>query len=108
MQPRSPHCRRNSTCSALNPLGGMSRAWFYSGGHASLSLMLRNFVPTAVLLSMVVVSFVGLFLGWISRPTIVHAVPLSSRRKIAARVGLIAVSIQAVLFIVLWTPLLRY
>jgi hypothetical protein len=39
----------------------------YSGHHASLGPMLRNFLPGAVLLAMIVASFVVLFLGWTSR-----------------------------------------
>jgi len=70
--------------------------------------MLRNFLPGAVLLAMIVASFVGLFLGWTSRGEIVGAVSLSSSRKVVAQVGLFAVTAQALLFMPLWTPLVRY
>ena len=70
--------------------------------------MLRNFLPGAVLLTMVVASFLGLFLGWASRGEIVGAVSLTSWRKLVAHIGLFAVTAQALLFIALWTPLVRY
>jgi hypothetical protein len=70
--------------------------------------MLRNFLPGAVLLAMIVASFLGLFLGWASRGEIVGVVPLSSSRKVVAHIGLFAVTAQALLFIALWTPLVRY
>jgi len=79
----------------------------YSGRHASLEPVLRNFLPGAVLLAMIVASFVGLFLGWTSRGEIVGAVPLSSSRKVVSHIGLFAVTTQALLFIALWTPLVR-
>jgi len=70
--------------------------------------MLRNFLRGAVLLSMIVTSFLGLFLGWASRGEIVGAVSPSSSRKVVAHIGLFAVTAQALLFIALWTPLVRY
>jgi hypothetical protein len=67
--------------------------------------MLRNFLPTAVLLAMTIASFLGLFLGWASRRQIVS---LASWRKVTAYIGLSAVTSEALLFIALWTPLARY
>jgi hypothetical protein len=57
---------------------------------------------------MVVASFLGLFLGWASRGEIVGAVSPTSWRKLVAHIGLFAVTAQALLFIALWTPLVRY
>jgi hypothetical protein len=70
--------------------------------------MLRNFLPGAVLLVMVVASFLGLFLGWASRWGILGSSSLPLWRKVVAHIGLFAVTTQAVLFIALWTPLVRY
>jgi hypothetical protein len=70
--------------------------------------MLRNFLPSAVLLAMIVASILGLFLGWASRSEGAGAVPFSSSRKAVARIGLFAITAQALLFIALWTPLVRY
>src|SRR5205814_7659352 len=47
-------------------------------------------------------------LGWDSRGEIVGAVSPSSSRKVVAHIGLFAVTAQALLFIALWTPLVRY
>jgi hypothetical protein len=70
--------------------------------------MLRNFLPAAVLLTMMVASFLGLFLGWASIRGILRTASLPSWRKVLAWIGLFAVTTQAVLFITLWTPLVRY
>jgi hypothetical protein len=70
--------------------------------------MLRNFLPTAILLAMAVSSFVGLFLGWTSRWGIVFAAPIPPWRKAIAYIGLLADTAQAFLFLALWTPLVHY
>jgi len=67
--------------------------------------MLRNFLPGAVLLAMIVASFLGIFLGWASRW---GTSSLPSWRKVLAYIGLFAVTTQAIIFITLWTPLVRY
>jgi hypothetical protein len=77
----------------------------YSVRHGSLGPMLRNFLPSAILLAMMVASFLGLFLGWASRGRVVL---LPSWRRVLAHIGLLAVTVQALLFIALWTPLVRY
>jgi len=65
-------------------------------------------ILSAVLLLMLIVSFVGLFLGWTSKPmTGTHFPPHAWRRSVA-RVGVTSVSAQAFLFVLLWTPLVRY
>src|SRR6267142_1895309 len=70
--------------------------------------MLRNFLPSALLLGMAVASFVGLFLGWTSRRGIVSGVLLPPWRNAVAHIGLLAVTAQAFLFAALWTPLVHY
>jgi hypothetical protein len=70
--------------------------------------MLRNFLPGAVLLAMIVASFLGLFLGWTSRWGILGTSSLLLWRKVVAQIGLFAITTQAIIFIALWTPLVRY
>jgi hypothetical protein len=70
--------------------------------------MLRNFLPGAVLLAMIVASFLGIFLGWASRWGVLGTSSLPSWRKVLAYIGLFAVTTQAILFVTLWTPLARY
>ena len=67
--------------------------------------MLRNFLPGTILLAMIVAAFMGLFLGWGSGQQIAPAAPW---RRVTAYVGLSAVTLEAFLFIALWTPLVRY
>jgi hypothetical protein len=70
--------------------------------------MLRNVLPGAILLAMIVASFLGLFLAWTSRQEIVGVLSLRSSRKVIAHIGLFAVIARALLFIALWTRLVRY
>lgn len=78
------------------------------GRHVRLGSMLRNFLPDAVLLAMIVASFLSLFLGWGSRWETLGSSSLPLWRKVIAHIGLFAVTTQALLFIALWTPLVRY
>jgi hypothetical protein len=73
-----------------------------------LGPMLRNFLPGAILLAMMVASFLGIFLGWASIQGILRTSSLPWWRKVLACIGLFAVTTQAILFITLWTPLVQY
>src|SRR5260370_39302806 len=57
---------------------------------------------------MIVHLFIGLCLCWASRGDIVSSVPLASSRKVVSHIVLFAITAQALLFIALWTPLVRY
>jgi hypothetical protein len=70
--------------------------------------MLRDFLPTAILLAIMVASFLGLFLGWASIRRILGTSELPLWRKVLACIGLSAVTTQFILFNTLWTPLVRY
>jgi|ERR1700690_317077 hypothetical protein len=70
--------------------------------------MVWDFIVGAFLLVMVVGSFVGLFLGWTSNLGIVNGLPVTAWRLAAARIGLFAVSAQALFFIALWTPFVHH
>jgi hypothetical protein len=70
--------------------------------------MLRNFLPGAVLIAMIIASFLGLFLGCASIRGFLGTSSVPSWRKVLACIGLFAVTTQATLFIALWTPLVRY
>lgn len=63
---------------------------------------------SAILLMMLIVAFIGLFLGWTSKPMTGTHSPAQAWRRRVARVGLFAVSAQVFLFIALLTPLVRY
>jgi hypothetical protein len=92
---------------SLSPVDfqNLEKSGWHRPHHVSLVPMLRNFLPTAILLAMAVASFLGLLLGWTSRRKIES---VASWRKITAYIGLSAVTLQALLFIALWTPLVRY
>jgi hypothetical protein len=70
--------------------------------------MVRDFILGAILLAMVVGAFLGLFLGWTQWRGAVNDSPLPPWRLAIARIGLLTITVQALLFISLWTPLVHY
>lgn len=64
-------------------------------------------MATAVLLVLIVAAFVGLLYAWTVWRNQVEKLQLSVWRRRCATVGLIAVTIQAAIFIAFWTPMFR-
>lgn len=64
-------------------------------------------MTTAVLLVLIVAAFVGLLYAWTAWRKQIENEQLSVWRRRFATVGLIAVTIQAVIFIAFWTPVFR-
>jgi hypothetical protein len=60
---------------------------------------------TAAFLAIVVATFVGVIYVWNAWRRHLHKLNLSTWRRRYATVGLIAVTIQAAIFIAFWTPL---
>jgi hypothetical protein len=75
-------------------------------GHVRLGHMARQFIPGAILLAMMIGGLLGLFLGWSQWKRTVGSLPLPTWRIVVARIGLFAVTSQAGIFVILWTPLL--
>jgi hypothetical protein len=101
--------RLKTTCPVTRLIGSSRKIVRRSlSRHVRLGPMLRNFLPGAVLLAMIVASFLGIFLGWASRWGVLGTSSLPSWRKVLAYIGLFAVTTQAILFVTLWTPLARY
>ena len=70
--------------------------------------MLSDFLPSAILIAMIIVAFMALFLGWSSKPMTATGSAQYSRRLWVARFGVLAISAQALLFTALWTPLVHH
>jgi cytochrome bd-type quinol oxidase subunit 2 len=60
------------------------------------------------MLAVIVAALVGIAYGWSKSYDEVRNAELQSWRRTAALVGILAVSLQAVLFIAIWTPLGRH
>jgi hypothetical protein len=65
-------------------------------------------VPEALLLVMLVGAFVCVFYAWSEWPSQLRRVRSPAWRRAAVSIGLFSVTVQAVLFVVLWTPISRY
>jgi hypothetical protein len=68
--------------------------------------MARNFIPEAILLAMMIGGVLGLFLGWSQWTGKIDSLPAPPWRIVVARISLFAVTLQAAIFVALWTPLL--
>lgn len=64
-------------------------------------------VAEALLLVMLVAAFLGLFYAWRDWPSELRHVKLLAWRRAAVSVALFAVTLQAILFVALWTPVGR-
>jgi cytochrome bd-type quinol oxidase subunit 2 len=60
------------------------------------------------MLAVIVAALVGIFYAWGKSYDEVRNVELQSWRRATALVGILAVTLQAVLFIAIWTPLGRH
>ena len=70
--------------------------------------MLNDFLPSAILIAMIIVACMALFFGWSSKPMTAIGSAQYPRRLCVARFAVLLVSAQALLFIALWTPLAHY
>jgi hypothetical protein len=60
-----------------------------------------------LLLVLILTSFLGLFRAWIAWPSEIRNVRLAVWHRVAMSIGLFSATIQAILFILVWTPLSR-
>ena len=62
----------------------------------------------ALLLAMLVGAFVCVFYAWSEWPSQLRSVRLFGWRRAAVGIGLFSVTVQAILFVALWSPISRH